>query len=151
MPTHLTVVVHGTPAPQGSKIRNPTGGVRESSKAVRPWREAVRHTTELAVQSHAWTPPLAAEVTVVFTLKRPATHYGTGRHADRLKDTAPPAPNARPDLDKLVRATLDALTDAGAITDDARVVSLYAVKAYPGGDLDALDTTGATIVVRAVT
>lgn len=149
MATQLVVVVHGTPAPQGSKTRMANGAMVESSKAVRPWREAVRHATELAVHSHTWIPPRAADVSVVFTLKRPASHFGTGRNVLVRKPNTPTQPTSRPDLDKLIRSTLDALADAGAITDDARVVSIYAVKTYPAGHLDALDTTGATIVIRA--
>jgi crossover junction endodeoxyribonuclease RusA len=146
----LVVVVPGTPAPQGSKTRMAHGGMVESSKAVRPWREAVRHEAYDAAQAQAWTPPLAVAVTVTFTMARPALHYGTGRNAARLKDTAPGYPTGRPDLDKLARSTLDALTDAGAITDDARVVRLEAEKCFPGRHLDALDTPGAVIVVTAL-
>jgi crossover junction endodeoxyribonuclease RusA len=36
----------------------------------------------------------------------------------------------RPDLDKLVRAVLDALSEAGVWRDDAQVVSVVARKAY---------------------
>ncbi len=35
-------------------------------------------------------------------------------------------PDRRPDLGKLVRSTLDELTTAGAIDDDARVVEIIA-------------------------
>lgn len=123
------------------------GAMVESSKRVPAWREAVRHTTVGVMSETGWTPPLASFVTVTFTLDRPALHYGTGRNADRLKDTAPPYPTGRPDLDKLCRAVLDALTDAGALGNDARVVGLAAEKTYPGGAADALDGPGAVIVV----
>jgi Holliday junction resolvase RusA-like endonuclease len=39
-------------------------------------------------------------------------------------------PTARPDLDKLVRATLDGLTQSGAIVDDAQVVAITTRKQY---------------------
>jgi len=120
----------------------------ESSKALPAWREAVRHTAASVMGETIWTPPLAAAVTVTFTVARPGLHYRTGRFAHLLKDDAPAHPVGRPDIDKLCRAVLDALTDAGALTDDARVVSLCAEKAYPGGALDALDTPGAVIVVN---
>ena len=147
----ITVIVNGTPAPQGSKTRTAHGGMRESSRAVAPWREAVRHATQTAIAAAtapAWEAPYAACVHVVFTLRRPASHYGTGRHAHLLKPQAPQHPRGRPDLDKLIRSTLDALTDAGALTDDSTVIRLDAVKCYPGGNLDALDTPGAIITVR---
>jgi Holliday junction resolvase RusA-like endonuclease len=39
-------------------------------------------------------------------------------------------PAKRPDVDKLARACLDALTQSGAIRDDAQVVMLGATKVY---------------------
>lgn len=147
MPT-LVILVAGTPAPQGSKRHVGGGRMVEASKRVPAWREAVRHNTELAAERHEWIPADGAvTVTVVFTMPRPRGHYGTGRNAQRLRNAAPAEPLGPPDLDKLARATLDGLTDSGTITDDARVTHLTAVKCYPGGDLDALDTPGAAIVI----
>lgn len=143
----LVITVRGIPAPQGSKTRMAHGGLVESSKKVPAWREAVRHTTVGVMGEGIWSPPLAAFVTITFTLARPSLHYRTGKHAHLLKEGAPAHPVGRPDIDKLCRAVLDALTDAGAITDDARVVGLCAEKAYPGGAADALDAPGAVIVV----
>jgi hypothetical protein len=48
----------------------------------------------------------------------------------------------KPDIDKLIRATLDGLTEAGVVVDDARVASLTASKQLS----DPADPwTGATI------
>jgi crossover junction endodeoxyribonuclease RusA len=66
-----------------------------------------------------------------------------------LRDTAPSTPAARPDLDKLLRSTLDALVDAGALADDALVVEVNAAKTYPAGHLEALDTPGAVLILGA--
>jgi hypothetical protein len=41
------------------------------------------------------------------------------------------APDKKPDLDKLARALLDALTMGGAVIDDAQVVDLAVSKVYP--------------------
>ncbi len=71
--------------------------------------------------------PLAVHAT--FTLRRPAT-------------VRRPTPATRPDLDHLIRAACDALTQAGAITDDGRIVELFARKTYPAGDVRALDAPG---------
>lgn len=143
----LVFTVNGLPAPQGSKIVNAHGGVRESSKALAPWREAIRH--EAAGATPPWWDPGAGPfaVVVVFTMRRPAWHYGTGRNAGRLKASAPRHPSGKPDVDKLARAVLDALTDSGAMVDDSQVCNLSAVKCYPGGDLDALDHPGAVVTV----
>jgi Holliday junction resolvase RusA-like endonuclease len=53
-------------------------------------------------------------------------------------------PDRRPDLDKLVRSTLDAITTAGAIDDDVRVVDIVARKHY------AHSRSGARIVLAAL-
>jgi Holliday junction resolvase RusA-like endonuclease len=149
----LTVVVHGVPGPQGSKRHLGGGRLVESSAKVGPWRAVVTAAAVEAVRtSIGWDlgrlDPV--EVAVVFTLTRPASHYRTGKRRAELRETAPVDPVGRPDLDKLIRSTLDALTDAGALVDDARVVELRAVKCYPGGHLDALDTPGAVITLRAL-
>ena len=155
MSNRLVVVAHGTPAPQGSKRHVGRGVLVESSPYVKPWRNVVQAAaeTELARlrldEPPGWTPGRLAAVwlDVTFTLGRPASHYRTGKHADELKSTAPDAPAGRPDIDKLIRSTLDALTDAGALVDDARVTTVTAVKCYPGGALDALDGPGAVLTI----
>lgn len=58
-----------------------------------------------------------------------------------------PGPHVcRPDLDNLVKAVMDALTDDGWWRDDALVWSLAATKQYAAPDAQ----TGATITVRWV-
>lgn len=121
--------VMGTPAPQGSKRHVGHGRMVESSKAVGPWREAIVAEAKRQGAAGAMIGDAAA-VTVTFLLRRPASHYGTGRNAGVLKATAPKYPTGRPDLDKTARAVLDALTQSGLIADDAIVVDLHARKRY---------------------
>lgn len=123
----VTVEVYGRPAPQGSKRHVGRGVMVESSKAVKPWREAVKHAVLDAGCRHRRGP---VEVHLTFYLPRPRSHYRTGRHAHELRPSAPPWPAVRPDLDKLARATCDALTDAGAVADDACIVGLTATKVW---------------------
>ena len=125
--TGVMIQVRGTPAPQGSKTRNRYGAVYESSKAVGPWRNAVRTETQRAVPVPL-TGPLA--VRLAFVMPRPRGHYGIGGNADRLRPSAPAYPARMPDLDKLCRAVLDGLTDGGAWKDDGQVVTLHATKRY---------------------
>ena len=134
--TGLTFEVRGIPGPQGSKDQFG----RESSAKVKPWREAVRSEAASAL-SNTNTPPLvgAVAVTVTFFLPRPKAHYG----AKGLKATAPVTCAKRPDVDKLLRSTLDALTSAGVYGDDSQVVSLTGTKMYAGPA-----PTGAVITVR---
>jgi Holliday junction resolvase RusA-like endonuclease len=66
---------------------------------------------------------------------RPKGHYGSGRNAGMLKPSAPRFMGVYPDVDKIARLHLDALTIAGVIVDDKFVVGLTAKKHWTdGGD-----------------
>ena len=143
----LMVRVHGIPAPQGSKKYVGNGRMIESSKKVGPWREAVK----AAILTATGRAPTALDgpvrVDITFILPRPKGHYGTGRNAGRVRDSAPSDPVGKPDLDKLLRSTLDALTDVGAIRDDSQVVRIEAAKVYAWPE----EPPGATIHVWRLT
>ena len=141
----LQLAVVGIPAPQGSKRHVGHGVMVESSKKVKPWRDAVRGQAADAWGYRSLDEPV--HVRMVFTFARPVSHYRTGRNAALLRDSAPTAPAGMPDLSKLIRSTEDALTDAGVWRDDARVVAVSACKVYAGEHPDALDTPGAVIRV----
>lgn len=145
----LDVLVRGIPAPQGSKktmIHPKTGKpvTMESSKKVKPWRDAVRSDVAKVWTAAALDEPIS--LSVWFAFERPKSHFGTGRNAGRVKPSAPTEPSGRPDLDKLLRSTMDGLTDAGVWRDDSRVVAILAGKVYctPG----AFEHPGAVIRVR---
>lgn len=128
--------VIGTPAPQGSKRHVGNGVMVESSKKVKPWRQDVAAAAREAAEREGWTAPDGdVPVFVSFRLARPRGHYGTGRNASVVRPSAPLRPAVKPDLDKLLRSTLDALTTSGVIRDDAQVCLLSATKEY--ADLDA--------------
>ena len=139
----LTITVYGTPAPQGSKKHVGHGVMIEVSKKVKPWRAAVCLAARKEIQLDPRFPmrgPLT--VTIVFTLARPKSCPKS-----RLW------PDARPDIDKLERSTLDALTDSGVIRDDGQIVMLHALKKFPQPfrhpcDLfGCLDSPGAVIKI----
>lgn len=145
--TSLTVNVVGLPAPQGSKrafVVNGRAVMSENSKKVAPWRQDV----VAAVRSHlgstidevgGLTGPL--ELHLTFFMPRPGYHYRTGKHAGELKPNAPTWCDKKPDVDKLVRSTCDALTTSGIYRDDSQVVRLTAEQRYA----DA--ATGARITI----
>ena len=153
----IEIIVLGTPAPQGSKhgyaIKAKgayTGKVAqvESSAKVKPWRMAVKYAAlnEIRATTDHWRPMTGALVIeVVFRLPRPKGHYGTGRNTGNLKPSAPLFPAGRPDLDKLLRSTFDALGEAGIWGDDAQVVAARGRKVYD----TAYAPTGATILVTS--
>lgn len=135
----VEIRVYGMPGPQGSKrLIGKDGRGRgilvESSAKVKPWRQAVKYAALEA--AGRVTGPL--EVQMTFTLPKP-------KSAPKTRKTWP---SSRPDLSKLVRATEDALTDAGAWDDDSRVVRCVASKVFPGEGPDALDRPGAVIRIQ---
>jgi crossover junction endodeoxyribonuclease RusA len=127
----ITITVYGTPGPQGSKRHVGNGRMVESSAKVKPWREAVIW----AARGVGGKIPGPVGVDITFTLPKP-------KSAPKTKRTWP---DRKPDIDKLVRSTFDALTSAGAIEDDARVVNVSAYKVFPGEGPDALDVPGCVI------
>jgi crossover junction endodeoxyribonuclease RusA len=104
--------VPGVPVAQGSKRHVGKGIMVEQLKNLGPWREAVINAA------------------LTFRFPRPKHHFGTGRNAEKLKLSAPIYKESAPDLDKLVRAVGDALTQAGVLRDDALIVALAAAKVY---------------------
>lgn len=129
LPIEIDLFVPGHPASQGSKRHVGNGVMVESSKRVKPWRQDVREAA-LAVGTKLTGP---VSVGLRFIMPRPK-NARPGQAADK-----------RPDLDKLTRAVLDALTSAGTFEDDARVVDLHVTKrlAEPG------EIVGCRIIVRS--
>lgn len=141
-PELVALVIRGRPAPQGSKRHVGGGRMIESSKAVAPWREAVRATTAAKLDElgfGGFSRPVVVRIT--FRLPRPRSHYGRARYERVVRRGAPMHPAGRPDLDKLLRSTLDGLVMGGLIRDDALVIEIEAKKTYettPEGLLGAL-------------
>jgi Holliday junction resolvase RusA-like endonuclease len=140
----IVIDVLGSPAPKGSNRAMLRGGfavmVPGSSdvgkKRMRSWERAVR---DAALDACSVVLDRPVSVAVIFRLKRPKGHW-TKR--GEVRPSAPKRPSVKPDLDKLARTTLDALTGV-AFSDDARIVELALHKTYaqPGHE-------GARIVVR---
>jgi Holliday junction resolvase RusA-like endonuclease len=137
----VTITVRGLPGPQGSKRYVGKGIMIESSKKVKPWREAVKWAAIEAMSTGAgegMRGPISVEMT--FTLPKP-------KSAPKRMRTWP---DRKPDLSKLVRSTEDALTDVCAIEDDARIVECICRKVFPGEHVDSLSTPGAVIRLGVV-
>ena len=136
--SELCFRVYGIARPQGSKRllqkrgRNP-GRARmvEASTGLRPWRSTVARAALQQVQAKKWrlrTGPVA--VRLEFTKRLP--QKPKYQH-----------PADVPDIDKLTRAVLDALTGV-VYKDDALVVTLSATKRYgvPGVFVTVQDDVG---------
>jgi crossover junction endodeoxyribonuclease RusA len=133
--TTVTFTVYGLPAAQGSKRHVGRGIMVESSKNLKPWREAVKHA---ALDAGGYLGICPLELTVTFYFPRPKSHYRSGKHAGVLKADAPRFKGSMPDLSKLIRATEDAITDSGLWKDDALVAQVRATKEYSGDFMGAV-------------
>lgn len=148
----LTVIAYGTPGPQGSKRHLGNGVMIESSKKVKPWRQDVKTAARAATADFPdWQPldgPL--EVAMTFTVRhKPASRPTWWPVGVRWSRTLMWRPASTPDLSKLLRATEDALTDAGAWRDDARVVGYRRLaKHYIGDQAPDVLSTGPGCVIR---
>ncbi len=120
----LTFDVEGIPAPKGSKIRT-RYGMFESSKRVKPWEALVTKAAVKAGDDAALLGPLTPpyRLDAWFYIQKPRT----------TRAAFPVAPTVG-DLDKLTRAVGDALTESGLIEDDRFIVTIFAEKAWAGGD-----------------
>lgn len=154
----ITITVYGAPAPQGSKRHVGGGRMIESSKKVKPWRQDVKAAALAALEldsaaigtTQLHRPPLDGPlaVSIVFTVRdRPASKPAWWPTGLRWAKTLVWRPASTPDLSKLLRSTEDALTDAQAWKDDARVVEYRQLAKHYVGDpaADVLDRPGAVI------
>lgn len=146
--TEIVIDVLGTPAPKGSNramVRGGRavfvpGGSKTNQAALQSWAGCVRHAAQSFVsgQSSPVFTQVPVAVAITFRLNRPGGHWSK---KGGLKTGAPIAPSVKPDVDKLARSTLDALSGV-VFDDDSRIVRMTVAKEYaqPGHE-------GATIRV----
>jgi len=116
--------VLGVPVPQGSKRVFHGRLVDVNRDKLRDWRAMVGGA--VADLGRIEGP---VKVWLIFYMPRPRGHYGSGRNSSVLRPSAPAYPATKPDIDKLVRACLDAMTGM-VFRDDSQVVFLNAHKHY---------------------
>ena len=143
----------GEAVSQGSKqafVIQPKGGgkpravmTETSGKKLKVWRDGIQLQARQAFPDGPYSGDVM--VSLVFHIRRPKSHYGTGRNAETLKASAKKRHNQKPDIDKLTRAVLDALTGP-AIVDDSQVFDLQVLKKWSGRD----EPRGCWIRVREV-
>ena len=113
----MTLVIHGKPAPQ-PRVRayrrgNHTGVYTPNTADA--WKGQIILAASL-YRGQFTTGPLRLEVE--FYLPRPQAH----KHDDYV--------TIKPDLDNLLKSTMDALSDAGVWHDDAQVAAIVSTKRY---------------------
>lgn len=116
--------VRGVPVAQGTARAFVAGGrariatdANRLSSPLGAWRAAIRTEAQAAMREQ---PTISGPVSVIawFTLPRPVSL------PKRVTE-----PDAKPDIDKLLRALLDGITGV-VVADDALVVAVSAVKQY---------------------
>jgi crossover junction endodeoxyribonuclease RusA len=152
----IEVFVPGTPITQGSmkgfvrtgKAGVPVAALTHSNPALIAWRMKVTGYLIDAVQNSPMihhVPMLGAiGARITFRMPRPQQHYWpvNRNHTGEVREDAPKYPMTS-DLDKLLRAILDAVTDAQVWKDDGQVVNVSTMKLYA----DDQHPAGVTIVV----
>ena len=144
----LDIWVPGRPVPQGSLSRNRQGKTYQK-KELLDWRQLITHAATQYTGTYfgAWEPlDEAVRVDATFYMPRPKT-------------VTRDLPTSSPDVDKLARGLLDALspkvkrrTAPGAfLEDDSRVVDLRVDKQY-AHDIENTDGNepGVRIKVRKI-
>ena len=121
----LQFQAQGLPVPVGSFIpmKRKDGSLyvlRQNSAGAKKWKRAVLTAAMDAIALTNWPKQNeTANYTISLSFLMP-----------KPKSVKRSQPTVKPDIDKLCRGTLDALTQAGAIDDDARVTQLIACKTY---------------------
>lgn len=126
----ICISVHGIPVAKGSaraflnKYTQKTMVVQTNAAKQKPWASMISIAAQTGMGAQ---PPLDSPVcvTMEFCMPRPKAHFGKSG----LKGSVPFAHSSRPDIDKLQRLVLDALT--GVVwKDDSQVSKIVCTKLY---------------------
>lgn len=116
--TSFSIWIAGKAAPQGSKkafVINNRAVLVDASEGNKAWR---KHVTDTVRQHEKYIRYKGAvNVTLAFYMEKAKTNKTSFMMQ-------------KPDIDKLCRSVLDALTDSEIIEDDSRVVSLTSHKKW---------------------
>jgi Holliday junction resolvase RusA-like endonuclease len=141
-PTRIRLEVHGIPSPQGSKsafVRKGRAVMIEGSSASgrtahAAWRQAVATAARDFLTENP-RPPIDEPVELIADFRFPATASDPYRRRHTVK----------PDLDKLVRSTCDALVSGGLLRDDTLIYRVHTSKVFAVDD----EWVGAEICIGA--
>ena len=147
--TILEMAIGGEPQPKGSMkaipAKNKDGTLRIAMKNDNPktkeWQDLMSfHATSEMRGALPWEGPVV--INAFFKLTRPKTHFMA---KGKLRNDLVVEHIDKPDLDKLIRCVLDALTGI-CYVDDSQVVTVSGTKSYS----DFSNYPGVTLVVRGM-
>ena len=116
--THFSIWVPGKAAPQGSKkafVINNRAVLVDASGGNKAWRKKVTDTVKAHKDYIRYTGPVNVSLTFFM---------------EKAKSNKKSFMIQKPDIDKLARSVLDALTDSETIEDDSRIVHLTVNKVW---------------------
>lgn len=119
--SYLEVFVEGSPVPQGSFRHVGNGRIISANPKLNSWRQTI--ADQVIEKTPVRLIDESCVVRLVFTLPRPKSVPKSRRER----------PTVKPDLDKLIRATLDAISlprYVQLLTDDSIVTDIHAAKRY---------------------
>jgi crossover junction endodeoxyribonuclease RusA len=119
--SYLEIVVEGSPVPQGSFRHIGNGRIIAANPKLNTWRQTI--ADQVSEKTAVRLIDGSCRVDLVFTLPRPKSVPKSRRAR----------PTTKPDLDKLIRAVLDAISlprYVQLLTDDSIVTDLHAAKRY---------------------
>ena len=120
--TSFTIYVPGKASPQGSKKAFVISGravLVDASGGNKAWRKLVTD----AIKAHEQYIQFQGAVNVSLTF-----------YMEKSRSNKTTLMTQKPDIDKLARSVLDAMTDSMVIEDDARVIYLTVTKAWNNPD-----------------
>lgn len=152
VPATVFFRVRGLPVAQGSARAFVAGGKariatdsNRSNSPIGAWRGAIAKAASDAMEdAPAWACPVAVHATFFFP--RPKSHYlpvTRTRLTRQLRLDAPNVQTSKPDIDKLLRALLDGITNV-VVRDDSQVATVRASKQFE----DDQAPTGVTVRVE---
>lgn len=133
---------------RGGFAVNVPSGSDVNKRNLRSWDQAVSMAARIAAGAAGYPTDrpafvdVALRVNVTFRMKRPKGHWGKNGLSKVGRDT--PYPKTKPDQDKLLRATLDAM-EGLLFDDDGRISESFICRVWaaPGEE-------GASIIVEPI-
>lgn len=132
----ITFFIPGDPRPQ-LRHRDRAGGRGKYDPSAKD-KEAFLYLAKKYAPDKPIKGPI--EMILLFLMKRPKSHYGTGRNSTKLKPSAPGSHVVKPDTGNLVKLVEDALNGVFYV-DDAQIWATDVTKAYR-------DEPGTIVIMR---